>query len=130
MEFRNTRENKVSIEKLYLFLSNPIRNPASPSAARKLPLPASFPVTAYSLTKAWKRAISRHLIRINTKKVLSQQKMENKESMHLRLTTWRVIKMMTSRENVAGTCINLTKKIKILKTTDHKVRMSNLVLRQ
>ncbi len=35
-----------------LFFSTPIRNAPSASAARRLPLPASFPVTAYSLTKA------------------------------------------------------------------------------
>lgn len=31
----------------------PIRNAASASPAKRLPLPASVPVTAYSLTKAW-----------------------------------------------------------------------------
>lgn len=35
-----------------LFFSTPIRNAASASAAKKLPVPASFPVTAYSLMKA------------------------------------------------------------------------------
>lgn len=40
-------------ERSNLFFSSPIRNPASASAAKKLPVPASFPVTAYSLTKAW-----------------------------------------------------------------------------
>jgi hypothetical protein len=35
-----------------LFFSNPTRNAASASAATSVPLPASFPVTAYSLTIA------------------------------------------------------------------------------
>ena len=42
-----------SINKTDLFLSSPRRNPASASAAKRLPVPASsFGVTAYSLTNA------------------------------------------------------------------------------
>lgn len=44
---------KRKINKKDLFFSRPIRNAASASAAKRLPVPASFPVTAYSLTKAW-----------------------------------------------------------------------------
>lgn len=48
-----------------LFFSNPIRNPASANAARKLPVPASFPVTAYSLTKAWSVLSANTINKIN-----------------------------------------------------------------
>jgi len=39
-----------------LFFSRPMRNAASAREARRLPVPASFPVTAYSLTKACKQS--------------------------------------------------------------------------
>lgn len=42
-----------------LFFSTPMRNAASANAAKRVPEPASLPVTAYSLTKAWKSFSSR-----------------------------------------------------------------------
>lgn len=46
-------EPKHIVSMIDLFLSSPRRNPASASAAKRLPVPASsFFVTAYSLTKA------------------------------------------------------------------------------
>lgn len=44
-----------------LFFSIPIRNPASASDANKLPCPASFPVTAYSLTNACNHILTKML---------------------------------------------------------------------
>ena len=49
MKFKRQEDRGAVI---HLFVSRPIRKPASPSAASKLPFPASCPVTAYSLTKA------------------------------------------------------------------------------
>lgn len=48
-----------------LFFSNPIRNAASANAARRLPWPASFPVTAYSLTKACEQTRGKATFRNN-----------------------------------------------------------------
>lgn len=53
MEVGNEIKVNSQKPKAHLFLSSPIRNPASASAARKLPSPASFlSLTAYSLIKA------------------------------------------------------------------------------
>lgn len=83
-----------------LFFSSPIRNPASANAAKRLPAPASFPVTAYSLTKAWSILIAKRRT-IN--------KSYESRPPYLGTITWCMIKLMSHRIHVARRCIYLNK---------------------
>ena len=59
-DMKSMNRYKHRNEREYLFFSNPIRNAASANAARRLPVPASFPVTAYSLTNACEQESQNH----------------------------------------------------------------------
>lgn len=52
-QWRRALKLRVYLVNKYLFFSSPMRKPASASAFNRFPLPASFPVTSYSLTKAY-----------------------------------------------------------------------------
>lgn len=90
-----------------LFLSNPMRNAASASAATSVPLPASFPVTAYSLTIAWTvKVFLRISFGINQRRYTESIRKKN-----LRCSTWCVVKHTSFWKHISRRGVDLQQKM-------------------